>query len=387
MKIIDPIYHANLDIINDIMKEENVIYIKPGNYTLSQTIHIEKDNVRLIGLSENPKDVHIYQTNLEMDALNISAKNVTINGLSIHIDPNVNQICIGMASCHWCNITNCCFYGSNSHFTVFLAGPKHLTEGQGTLDAYVMGDLDTHNIFDGNVVYSQWDGDAISFSLQRYSCFRNNTLFGCKTAVYMTRDCMITGNIFLNSTTNGLFCSLPIENTTVENNLIKYANAGGIVIRNQGEHGEFISDDHFINIKKNVIDDCQYIGIEINDADDLDICQNIIINCHNAPIYMSNSHSIRIDSNKMINIRQPIIVDVGCNTIHVKMNEMLSQPVTMAPHAIKVLSSALVNIDQNVIRGEYGSEIIKIIDSTTELTSNVHECVTHQDLIKNENLF
>lgn len=384
MKVIDPEYHSDLTVINDILREESIIFIKPGNYIINKTIKIEKDNVQIRGLTENPDDVHIVQNDLSQDCLYISAKNVTINGISFHVDKNVEKTCISLASCNWCNISNCCFFGSNKYFTVFFAGPKHLIQGQNTIDSYLSGDLDCHNIFDNNMVHSYWDGDTISFSLQRYSCFRNNTLVGCKAAIYMTRDCMITGNIFLNSSSNGLFCSLPLENTKLENNLIKYSIAGAIVIRRQGEHGVFINDDHNIDIKKNFIIGCDYIGIEVNDSDDLFIEENIIKDCKGFPVYIYNSKNIHIKKNKMVNVVEPLLVDVNCDEIYIDENEIVSQKPNPSNHAIKVLESDNVELNNNDVKGDYNSEYVKVVDSMVNETGRKENGLSHKDVISNE---
>lgn len=370
MTIINVEYGDNLDSYFEYFIRENTIYLAPGNYYLSSILKIQKNNFTFKGTTDNPDDVHIYQRT-DTEILLVEANNVTISGISFHVDKISEKTCVTFASCNQCNVTNCNFYGSDFHFTVFFAGPNYLTKGQNTIDGYLNNTLNNGNVFESNSIYSNFIGDGVSFSLQNNGSFINNHLIGCKIAIYMDKNCNISNNTISYSNNSGIFFSLPLENILVENNLIIRPQQSGMVFRLQLEHGEFINDTHNITIRSNTIINSQYMGIECNYTDNIDIINNKIISPSNSPLYTYKCSDINLDNNDITFIKYPVRIE---NTNHVTINNNKISICDFYPsnHGIFIINSNDISIIDNIITGQPTSIYINQIDSIyTESGNNI----------------
>jgi parallel beta-helix repeat protein len=370
MVVINELSNKNINNILQIYPNETTFYFENGDYELTEQLNINKPNIRLIGLSGDAKDVHIHQTIVDNNGLNITADNIVINYLSIHVEEG-EGVCLSHANANWSNIENCHFYGSNTNFTVYFAGPS-VNAGQDTIDGFLNDHLDMHNVFDNNIVYTRWEGDAISFSLQKYGSVRDNIVRGGKIAIYMVKQCLVTSNSLYDSSAHGIICSLPSHDLSIENNYIRNSASASINVSLQIEHGLFINENHGIVIRNNKIENSGYIGIEINNANNIIIENNNIKWTKQFGLYILKSSNIHIKNNNISQFTRGIHMDVDSSENIVEHNRLYSVYPNISEHAI-VLES-MVNhctINENHISGKFISSQIKDIGSDNIVTSNI----------------
>lgn len=358
-QIIDPSVNPYLDKLFIMYPNITLFVLKKGIYYLSRPLVIDKEGINIIGESNNAYDVHIYQQTGVDDGIVINANKITIRGISIHVE-NGENVCLSHFDANWTTVENCKFYGSDSYFTVFYAGPSQLLQGESTINGYENDVLDMHNIFDNNIVYTKWSGDAVSMSLQKYNSFRNNLIRGGKVAIYLCKESKVTNNKIYDSASNGIIVSLPSHNIEISNNTIACSHDGSIVVRPQVEHGEYASINHNIHIFNNVIRDSKYIGIEINNTDLINIYSNSILFSQNYGMYSLNSSNVFIDDNKIISRYRHIGFDNSDDNI-IRNNIMWSTYPNLCDHAIILIESSNNRIDDNMFYGFYTSIPINIV--------------------------
>lgn len=328
------ITHANIDFIFETYPTANIFIFPAGDYYLTVPLEIRKNGIHFINNSIT-ETVNIYQQTLNKDTISILSDNVNITGLTFYA--NGDGICIVINDCNWCNIEKCTFYGSSTDFTIFYSGPPHIA-GPTTIDLYNNSELNKNNYFDNNIIYSSYVGDAISYSLQQFGSFKNNIIFGCKLALYMLKDTIISGNIIVNSVNNGILLSLPSSNITIENNYIKNAKEGGITIRDQLEHGPFINLDNNITLKNNVIIDNEYMSLEITNTNGINITNNKIMCVHLYGIYVLNSKNVTINNNDIIDTKTGIYVDVDNIDVNLLNNTIIVLDKNKSNHSMNLFS-------------------------------------------------
>ena len=71
-QIINSIAHPILDNLLVAYPNTKNFYLKPGTYQITQTLNLNIEGVRLIGLTRNPDDVQIIQTSTTANTINIS---------------------------------------------------------------------------------------------------------------------------------------------------------------------------------------------------------------------------------------------------------------------------------------------------------------------------
>lgn len=359
----------NLDNLFEQYPLENVFYFEPGTYYLSQQLNIVKPNIQFIGLSYDAKDVHIEQQNIDANGMNVRADNFTMTHISVHVEDG-EMVCLSHSGCNWTNIQNCRFYGSSTNFTIYFAGPQFVA-GENTINGYLNDTLDMYNCFDNNIVYTKWEGDSVSFSLQKYGSVRNNIIRGGKLAIYMVKDCMITHNNIYDSYAHGIIVSLPSYNLEISNNFIRNPVSAGINVRLQAEHGEYINENHNINIKENTIIASKYIGIEINNGHSINIANNFIKCTEQFSIYLLQSTQNTITDNICVQAIRGILIDADCNDNIVSNNHIFSVFPKMSDHAIAVLDNCSNNtISDNQFSGRYTSTVIKDITGNNSFNNN-----------------
>lgn len=371
--LLDPITNYNLD---NIFEYDNINYfiLEKGIYEITKPLVINKNNIIFTSRTNNPNDVQIIQKN-DMDGLVIKNSNgIIIRGITITVKDG-NNVCFTNSNSNWTNVSNCCFYGSDQHFTVFYSGPSHLKKGESTINGYVNNELNNNNIFENNKIYSKWDGDAISFCLQNNGIFRNNIVKGCKMAIYMCKNTFVSNNSSNDSSSHGIVLSIPSENIKICNNIINRSLAGAITARLQLEHGKFNITNHQIDINNNVILDCKYIGIEVVESIYVNIYCNNIISTNHFGIYILNVSNANLNNNKLYDNKRGIVIEQTYKS-HIYNNYIYSLNLDISDHGISILNSNNNKLINNKLYGYYLSFIKelfedKLIESFNTFENNI----------------
>lgn len=318
----------------------NLVTLLPGKYYLTDILKITKKGFRLEGDGTSDQ-IHIIQTNPDKDGISIEADNVVIRDISLHV-PHSKKVALTVASSNKTTVTKCQFYGNQDFFTIYYAGPSNLTAGVSTLEAYQKRALDQKNVFRSNVVYTNFSGDSVSFSLQKNGIFSQNIIRGGKVAVYMCLNTKVTGNHIYDSSSQGLFISLPSHDLEISRNNIYHCNQSGITIKRQTEHidpsGELDkASDYNIIIDSNTIYDNNFIGIEINDGRAFTISKNKFLHNQFRGIYQLNCQDIKIISNSFsyFSIAIELINLTGCE---ISLNEFYSIHPQISEKALVMLN-------------------------------------------------
>ena len=368
-----------LDNILDIYPKETTFYFEKGNYELTKQLNITRCGVRFIGLTGDAKDVHIHQKTVGENGINIRSNNIRIEYISVHVEEG-EGVCISHSDSDWTTIENCHFYGSDTNFTVYFAGPS-LQAGDATINGFLNDNLDMHNEFNNNVIYTKWNGDSISFSLQKFGSIRDNIIHGGKFAIYMVKNCVVTHNAVYNSSAHGIICSLPSHDLFISENFIKNSVSASINIRLQEEHGEYDSENHNIIISNNTICDSKYIGIEVTNANDITINDNRINATEQFGIYILKSSEINVEKNSIVQYQRGVHIDIASNAIQIKNNLLYSVFPKFSEHSI-VLEDGVsnCNINGNIVSGPHISSPIKNIGTDNIIEhNNIEEYHSHLD--------
>jgi hypothetical protein len=358
-----------LDNILTTYPNVSVFYLEKGNYILTQQLNFTRPDLRFIGVSGNPTDVKIVQTTMDANGFNILADNIVINSISLYVE-NGAGICMSISGANWCNIENNNFYGSDINFTIYFSGPK-LEIGEDTINGFLNDNLDMYNIFDNNIIYTKWNGDAISFCLQKHGSLRDNIVRGGKLAIYMVKNCYISSNRIYDSSAHGIICSLPSKDLYIINNYITNSVSAGINVRLQAEHGEYINENHNIIIKGNTITHSKYIGIEINNGNNIKIVDNTVKWTAQFSIYLLKSSEVEIKNNTCIQYVRGIILDVECNNNLINDNTFFSVFPKISEHSIVIEDLSENNIfNNNTISGKHSSDIVKDVTGVNVINNN-----------------
>lgn len=363
--VITPSSHPSLDDLLTRHPHVDNFYFERGHYVISKPLVIDRENVVFAGLHQAP-DVHITQTTSEKDALVIRASRVSVHHLSVHCEEG-SGIAITHADVSWTSIEHCHIYGSETYFAVYMAGST-LTPGPETLQGYNDGVLDQYNVFDNNVVYSKWSGDAISFSLQRYGSVRNNVVRGGQFSIYMVRDCVVPNNHVYDSSSYGIGISLPSHDVIVSNNHIEKCQSSGIAMRPQLEHGEFDKDVYNITVQNNVIENVDYLGIEVTDVSNVVVKSNYVRRSKDNAVYILRSDNVRVEDNRLSYFPKGIMLDVGTHDTVVYRNRLFSIYPDEAVFGVWMEVDVHDNsVTENSLYGHYSNTDIK--DLGTENTN------------------
>ena len=360
----DTPYIDNIILLNPSI---TTFIFEPGNYKLINILKINVNNIKFIGHTGISTDVYIEQT-MNFDGILLQANNIVLQSISVKCTfAGKNSLIV--ASANNTLVAGCYFYCSDDTFGIYYAGPSMLTEGKSTLDAYFNYELDTGNIFYNNVVYSKYSGDSVSFSLQYNSKFVYNFIRGGKVAIYMCRSCNIYNNKLMNSTTHGIYISLPSDNLNIICNKICDSTYSGIVMKNQLEHGVFLRYDYNIIIKHNTIFGAMFYGIEINNANDVHIDKNNIIAGSSMAIYAYDINKLKITYNKIAYFTFAVFLE-NSQDIEINHNNILSEFPNIGQNGIKITSSINTNITNNNVCGKYVYDLIADNGINTVILSN-----------------
>ncbi len=376
--------NTNIDNIFTSNPTIKTFIFPTGNYYLTDILKITKNNIKFQSLTKNSKDVHIFQTNSSKDGIAIiGCSGVSIINISIH-DTFSGKIALTGASINNCKITGCYFYGCEDTFTIYLAGPSTLTAGTNTLDAYNSSTIDNNNLFKDNTVYTKWSGDSVSFSLQNNGNFLSNIIRGGKVAIYMCKNTIIRNNTIYDSTTNGLYISLPSHNLIIDKNKIYECNNSAIKMTNQVEHGTFTPSNYNIAISNNYLYDAKIYAFEINDAIGLEIFLNKSISTDIFGIYLLNSDNIIIHDNKFSYFTIALWLENTTNT-STYSNRFYSVYPSQANNVIKLVNNSNNNqFLNNIIKGKIIYDYFSVDSSCTGCTETGNafdEYYTHDEEI------
>lgn len=340
-----------------------------GVYFLTKKLLINKPYISFGGTSA--KKVHIIQNNPDQDGFDIEADYFKMYDISLHVT-HPGRVTIVFADCNNTSVSNCFFYGSPDTFTIFYAGPQ-IKAGIDTLNAYNENRLDSGNKFYKNTIYSKWSGDAVSFSLQKNGLVQSNIIRGGKFAIYMCNDVKVANNTIYDSTSHGIFVSLPSHNIDIVKNNIYECTNSGITIKNQLEHGEFNSSPYYITILKNKIYDMSFHGVEINDGININIENNTIMSKYNTTIYAQNSSQLTIINNQLAYFKYGVRI-LNSNNISTVNNDMLSIFPYTCKTFINFSGSSEITISDNILKGLYITNTVDIVNSlNVEINNNTEE--------------
>jgi hypothetical protein len=210
--------------------------------------------------------------------------------------PNAGFVAEGA---NYFDIQFCSFYCTmrNYGFGIYLAGPtvwdwekeihkdyeKHeMMEiiNSTTLVFYEKNKLMIGNKFNNNTVVCGSEHDGVTLALQYGAEFKNNTIFGCRLAVYMSKLCTIEGNHLKKSRSHGIYISTPCDDLRIIENRIDNPQCDGIKVDEQGEHDRKYID--FVLTHSNQI---EIIGNHINcHIGNTDVCAVTLIGIQNSTI-------------------------------------------------------------------------------------------------------
>lgn len=297
--IVDSSGQGNYNSLQDaIAAHEHRIYIKDGTYLLSQNLRITYNDVDITG--ESKDGVIIRQTNSNDDGLWIGsgASNITVSNLTLDAKTYQSNSMFTVSGASNVTLKDTKVLGSDNNFAVYFAGKPYPNET--TLTEFNQGNMDEHNELLNNDIFSTWDGDVLSFSLQRYGVLKGNTVHGGRIAYYMNRDSTCSGNTILDSSSEGIYISIPALNNTIEDNVILRPKNAGIRVKIETEHPVTNPDDYraqYLTIRHNDIEDSRLFGMAIENVANSQIENNTITRPDLIGIWMIRTDSMSVQNN------------------------------------------------------------------------------------------
>lgn len=340
-----------IDNLMTLNPTKTTFLFNPGTYKLLNILKITKRGIKFIGMTNNAKDVQIVQT-MNADAIAINTNNVILQNISITCTFS-KKSCLITAGINNTVVAGCYFYATSDHFGIYYAGAPFPTSV--TIEAYTNYAMDTGNIFYNNVIYSNYSGDSVSFSLQYRSQFVGNIVRGGKVAIYMCRTTNVYNNTIIDSNTNGFFVSFPSDNLSIVGNKIYNSKHSGICMKNQTENTPFTPYDYNIIVDHNTVFNSYMYGIEMNNANSITITNNKLASGQTMGIYSYNGNKINISLNDISYFNYCIYLQNTSNSVITKNNIMSLYP-NAANNAIKILSPSQTNtVSENNIFGKFTS--------------------------------
>lgn len=365
--IVSPDVDLEKTYIDDVLTanpDRTKFLFSPGSYYITRSLTIGRPDVSFIGHRNN--EVHIFQDS-EDDGLDVEADGFVLRNISIHVTQD-NKVALIFAGCSDTKVEDCYIYGNSTSFCVYYAGPE-VAAGAETLQAYADNNLDSGNVFRKNVVYSDFSGDSVSYSLQKNGTFKDNIIRGGKLAIYMCRTTEITHNILYDSSSQGFFVSLPSHDLKITHNKIYECGAAGIRLSNQGEHGEFESTSYNIDISNNYIYDTKTNSMELDDCIDVKIERNRFLSTDITSLYICKSSNVEVLNNQITYFREGVIL-FDCNDIEIMSNEFYSVYPYDALRIGNIINSNDNNFTRNVIKGNITRDLFREINSSDNLIDN-----------------
>jgi hypothetical protein len=364
---------SNLDNIFVDHPDTKMFIFPPGDYYITKILRIDQNNIFFTGYSREASDVHIWQQTPDKDGIVIQNVNhVFIRFISIHVTGS-NKIALNVSNSHDINIEYNNFFGNKDYFTIFFSGPI-VSAGENTILAYETSALDSNNCFMNNIIYSSWSGDNVSISLQINCRVFNNIIRGGRLAIYMCRDTFILGNTIFDSTTEGVFVSLPSHNINIDSNTIYECASSAIKVSNQVEHGIFTHTPYNIHVNKNTIYDAHHNGIEMNDAEMVFITENNLVGTDNFASYFLSCSNIHLTNNLLSYFIEGVWAE-NSHDIFVENNKFNSVYPDNAAHGVWSNDiSSNITVTNNSFNGQYTTN--EIIDVKTETKTIENNTIT-----------
>mmetsp|Transcript_25438 Transcript_25438/g.37582 ORF Transcript_25438/g.37582 Transcript_25438/m.37582 type:complete len:460 (+) Transcript_25438:179-1558(+) len=395
---------------------ETNIFIRDGLYLVPSTIQISTPNILIRG--ESRENTILQKTGIASFLLLTNTENVTVESLTLDAktyDSSDNQIweAFGVVNCNSTTLRDAKILGSMNMFAVFFAGPSNQYGGnQETIDAYDRDHLDYNNIMEDCYVESYFPGDVLSFSLQKNGRLTGNTVVGGVVSFFMNKDSYCNKNRVENSTTAGIFVSVPAENNYVQDNVVVASRAAGIKVARQIDHvdpgtGQSLTPLTYrasgILLTGNTIVDGRYFGMEIDQTVGALIAGNEISLVDYSGIYLLHTDQALVMNNRIVDFGQSyhrtpvwnwdavqnsgIFGDYGTTTSNLTDNFVVNRTSGGTNFGIKIAPWG-VNTGSNVYDNKiHGSFLYNGIDvplannnaaENNHVTSNLAQCGDNQ---------
>lgn len=357
----------NIDeIINSINHDCITFYLTPGKYYITNPISIKnKKYINLLGkndINDVVNQIEIIQIIPHTNTVQIeNCEYITLRNITL-IASQGRSISLCISNSNNNEINNCRFINTNPYFCVYYSGPE-LNIGKHTMKEYKNNNLDKNNIFCHNIIHSNWEGDCVTFALQKNGRIFDNIIKRGKIALYMITDCLINYNYIFDSLSHGIICSLPSKNVNISYNYIRNTKSAGINVMMQLEHGNFSAFDYNIIIKNNNIVDSKYIGIEVSNGISIDINNNKIVNPSCSGIYLLKSSKCNVLKNHIENYEVGIFMDIECRENNIIDNILIREDLLLKKILFNVIleketQNNIVNGNQMIKKDDTDKSII-----------------------------
>lgn len=354
----------------------NIFYLDPGTYNLSTQLNVNSNNIQIIGTSNNANDIQILCNS--GNAINVTADNFVLKFVSINCPIGIALTC---SNNNYATIQYCTFYGSDTNFTIYFSGPT-VSSDQDLFDHYNNNDLSDRNSITNSIIYSKWNGDAVSFSLQKNGLISNNILRGCKLSIYMIRDTDVLFNYISDSQAHGIYCSLPSDTVNIQYNTVINSLVSSIASKLQLEHTGTSQIIGNINISNNFVRSSQYYSIEISDLINSQITNNVLSETAQVGIYLLRCTNFILSSNTLIEFDVGINIDINSINNTITANNIFSVYPDISHAGITLANNTSNNIvSTNYVSGTYLSAPIQDngINNTITNDNTIHRYHTYND--------
>jgi len=376
--ILDSANNSCLDDLINKYANIDIFYLKPGTYTITKPLDINKDGIRIMGYSNSAKDVHIKQITNDKNAINIYSNNVTIKYISIHIPYDSKGICLAQTNSNWVDIEDCIFYGGEN-YCVYVS--NNVKDDEKIKILYSIS-----NLFNNNIIYAKNSGKAVFYGFQEGGSVKNNIVRGGGITFQIINKCLITNNIVSDSSEIGLLLYLPSFNSYIVGNSIKKSKKSGISIKKLTNFDEYdLEKKHDIILEKNTISDSEYFGLEINNGNGLTIQKNCINKSNENSIYCLRTENSNINSNILCIFKKGIMIDLESNNNIIDKNTLYSIYADEAEFGIGTHVECEQNkIENNLITGIYisGQFIKKQGEQNTFNNNELREYISYIDELR-----
>jgi nitrous oxidase accessory protein NosD len=201
---------------------------------------------------------------------------------------------------------------------------------------------------------------------------RNNIIRGGKVAIYMCRDTEVVSNKCCESSSQGIFCSLPSRQLQIKNNIIYRSVNAGISFKPQLEHGELIEPTTEIIVEGNQILSTPHIGIELNKCHGIEITRNSIRWCDKDGIYVLRSENANIHHNQIIRCLNGLRIDIESKNNLFKENSVHSIYPNLTNNGVKIEPDVFDNlVEGNIVSGKFNGPAIVLNDISNQSINNI----------------
>lgn len=383
--IINKVMMPILDNLLLAYPDSKNFFLEPGIYNISQSLNLDRDGVRIIGLTRNPDDVQIIQLSQELNAINISADNVRLEYITIN-GSSSSGICVYQTNCNWTNINTCRIYGNAVNHAVYFGGPN-VPSDKTQIELYNNDILNNNSMFENNIVYIMQGGNAVTINMQNNFSMRGNIIRGGPISAYLLKNSLILDNYVADSGKQGISINLPVIRLSIENNTIYHSTAASIKLAVPSDILSEINNTESLIITNNVSLNSQYIGFEINNAANITIHNNKIAYTQGFAMYLLNATNINISNNLLMQFTRGIVLDTQSQNNLINSNNLYSLYPSLSNHAIILENNTTSNtVSNSNIYGKYISIDINDLGQNNVISgTNVFENISFIDEISKLN--